>query len=86
MEDSQSGHGIPSLQVQQGLADMSSQTEQILRVSQVGVSEQKQISVPRVCRLFLNPRCGSFVDGGITTQQESQRECARASASKSKQV
>lgn len=26
---------------------------------------------------------GSFVDGGITTQQESQRECARASLSKS---
>lgn len=64
---------------------MSSQTEHIIRVSQVGVSEQKQISLPRVCRLFLNLRCenGSFVDGGITTQQESQRECARASLSKS---
>jgi len=44
--------GTSSTRARVGAADISSQTEQIIRVSQVGVSQQKQIAVPRVCRLY----------------------------------
>jgi hypothetical protein len=79
------GYPIPtSSRARVGAIDVSSQTKHIIRVSQVGVSEQKQISLPRVCRLFLNLRCGNGKFRRWRNHHAaSQRECARASLSKS---